>query len=272
METRELQEIPVSSVVVTRLQIRKFYDRRKMRELTRSIREEGVMQGIVVRPYGRNKFELVFGSRRLKAARRAKRKTITALIRNNIDDKNVIVIALNENLQRQDLEPFEEALAILRLMKDFKMGVQEVAGKIGRNESFIKRRLKLLKMPKEIQKLVAEKRLSIGHVDMLTSLPVSEQRQVAQEAITSKLSRRELQIHVQDVTGSLPRVKREMAQWTPEKIQLRIKDFRRFVRSVKPLILEEIKPLDVLNIRVALRDLAEELGSTVEEIKKIVKV
>lgn len=273
VQTREFKDIPVSSIVITKLQIRKFYNRERMRELTKSIREEGIMQGVVVRPFKNNKFELVFGSRRLKAARKIKQQNITALITNKIDDKDAIVMALNENLHRQDLEPFEEAKAILRLMKEFNMGVNDIARKIGRNHSFIKSRLKLLKMPKEIQKLIAEKTLPSGHVNLLANLSVSDQRQLAQEATKHNLSKRELQVHIQDITGAIlnPRMKKEMAKWTPERLQLRVKDFTRFLKSIKPIVLE-MGPMDILNVRLALEKLVEESDLLVKELKRFAKV
>jgi len=271
MEIQSYREIPVSSVSITKLQIRSSFDKKKMRELIKSVREEGVMQGILVRPYRKNRFELIFGSRRLRAARKAKKRTILAIITNNLSDRDAILMELNENLHRQDLDPFEEARAILRLIKVFHMGIQEVAGKIGKNGHFIKRRLKLLKMPKDVQELVARKKLPVGHVDMLAALPVSSQQEVAIEASRHKFTRRDLQVHIQDALETLPRIKKEVADWNPEKIQLRIKDFTRFLKAIKPIILE-MGPVDILNIRVILEKLSKESAAIAEEFKKFIVI
>lgn len=279
IRSAEFREIPVSSIVVTKLQIRKFYDKDKMRELVRSIRIGGVMQGIVVRPYRGNRFELVFGSRRLKGAKRSGEKTIPALIRSNLEDKDVIIMALSENLQRQDLEPFEEAKAILRLLKEYKMPIQEVALKIGRHSGFIKKRLKLLKMPKEVQQLVADGKIPVGHVDMLASFSISEQRKMAQDASTQGLSQREFQVHIEESQPGSPtsvrkarkRGKNSETGWNSEKLKLRIKDFTRFIKSVRPIILD-MGPIEIHNIRLALEGLSKEATSAVEEFKSFSKV
>ncbi len=273
MEVQSYGEVPVSSVSITKLQIRSSYGKREMRELIRSVREEGVIQGIVVRPYKRNRHELIFGSRRLRAARKAGRKTILAIVVNNLSDKNAILLALHENLHRQDLDPFEEARAILRLMRVFHMSIQDIARKIGRGEYFIKRRLKLLKMPKEVQELVAQKKLPVNSVDLLAGLPVSQQQGVAEQALRHKLSHRDLQIHIQDALGATPRImrKKDIADWSPEKIQLRIKDFTRFLKATKPVVLD-MGPIDILNIRVMLEQLSKESTAIAKEYKMAVVI
>ncbi len=273
MKVQSYSEIPVSSVSVTKLQIRSSYDKRKMRELVRSVREAGVIQGIVVRPYKRNRHELILGARRLRAARKAGRKTILAVVVNDLSDKDAILLALHENLHRQDLDPFEEARAILRLMRVFNMSIQDIARKIGRNDHFIKKRLKLLKMPKEVQELVARKKLPVNDVDILASLPISQQQEVAEQAVRHKLSHRDLQVHIQDSLGTSPRTRRKMniADWSPEKIQLRIKDFMRFLKATQPIILE-MGPVDILNIRVMLEKLSEESAAIAKDYKRVVVI
>lgn len=271
-----LRDIPVSSIIITKLQVRSSYDKDKMRELTRSIRETGVMQGIVVRPYRRDRFELVFGSRRLKSARKAGERTIPCLVKENINDRDVIVLALNENLHRQDLEPFEEARAFLRLMKDFKMSIREITDKIGRDASFVRRRLKLLKMPKEVQQLIAEKKLPVRHVDLLSSLSVGEQRQVALNASTHKLAHRDLQVHIQEMAESTPKIRTARkkgitGEWDSEKLKLRIKDFTRFIKNVRPIILE-MGPVEIHTVRLALEGLSKEADSAIEEFRSFSKV
>lgn len=271
MKVRSYEEIPISSVSVTKLQIRSFYDKQKMRELIRSVRQEGVMQGIIVRPYKRGRYELVFGSRRLRAVRRTGRKTVPAIVVDNLSDKDAILMALQENLHRQDLDPFEEARAILRLMRVSHMNIEEIARGIGRNNHFICKRLKLLKMPKEVQELVAKKKLPVNHVDLLASLPVSQQREVAEQSLKHGLSHRDLQVHIQDALGVAPRIKsrKSISDWSPEKIQLRIRDFARFLKATKPIVLE-MGTIDILNIRVALEKLEEDVRVAAKEYKRFI--
>ena len=148
-----IEEISRDSIVITDLNIRKFYNDDTLEELSRSFSEVGNLYPILVRPGNNGKYELIAGSRRLKAAEKSDLSHVPVCVISDIDDKGIIELALSENLQREDLTPFEEAEAIMRLMKDFNMGAGEIAKRIGRNIGFVRNRIKLLSLPEELQEM-----------------------------------------------------------------------------------------------------------------------
>jgi ParB family chromosome partitioning protein len=169
LETDQLTEIDVERILPNSYQPRKSFDDASLNELASSIQAHGVVQPIVVRPLPNGFFQLIAGERRWRAAQRASLSRIPAVVRDT-SDHAALEIALVENLQRQDLNPIEEAQAYERLIVEFSMTQEEVAHRVGKNRATIANMLRLLKLPPEVQQWLREDRLTTGHAKALLSL------------------------------------------------------------------------------------------------------
>ena len=180
-------ELEIDSIVPGPMQPRTQFDDASLNSLTESIRSHGVVQPILVRRVG-DHYEVVAGERRWRAAKQAGLRTIPAVVR-DVADKDLLEVALIENLQREDLNPIEEALAYSKLIETVGLTQEGLAERVGRDRSYITNYLRLLKLPDDIQELVKQKRLSTGHARTLLGLPhVDLQRMVARQIITKDLS------------------------------------------------------------------------------------
>jgi ParB family chromosome partitioning protein len=169
--------------------------------LTDSIRTLGVLQPVLVRPAGPDRFELIAGERRWRAAKRAGLQAIPAIVR-KIDDTALLEQALVENLHREDLDPMEEAAAYQQLIEDFELSHDEVARRVGKSRSAISNMLRLFQLPPSIQKLVAERQLSAGHARALLGTPDRAfQEALARRAVADQLSVREVEEVVRARSG-----------------------------------------------------------------------
>ena len=178
-----LKDIPVNSIDPNPNQPRVHFDEASLAELTASISAIGVLQPILVRPEGSDRFQLIAGERRWRAASRAGLQMIPAIVRVT-DDVSSVEQALVENLHRQDLTPLEEAAAYQQLLEDFNMTHEQVASKVGKSRSAITNALRLLGLPPSIQSLLADGRLSAGHAKALLGTPDrSLQEQLAKRAV-----------------------------------------------------------------------------------------
>lgn len=169
LETEQLREIDIDRILPNSHQPRKNFDEESLNELSNSIRVHGVVQPIVVRPLDDGFFQLIAGERRWRAAQRAGLHRIPAVLR-EASEHSALEIALIENLQREDLNPIEEAQAYERLIVDFGLTQEDVARKVGKNRATIANMLRLLKLPPEVQQWLRENRLSTGHAKALLSL------------------------------------------------------------------------------------------------------
>lgn len=182
-----------------KFQPRRSFDDAQLRELAASIQQHGVLQPVVVRRSG-DGYELAAGERRWRAARLVGEETIPAVVR-DYDDAAMTEIALIENLQRQDLNPIEEALAFQRLMTEFSLTQEEVARRIGRSRSQIANTLRLLHLPSAVQDFVARGTLSMGHAKPLLALPdAAQQIKAAEYVISHNLSVRDTEAYVRRQT------------------------------------------------------------------------
>lgn len=173
-------------------QPRTHYDETKLEELKASIREKGVLQPILVRAKGEG-YEVIAGERRLKAARALNMLEVPVIIK-DVTDQEALVLALVENIQREELNPIEEAEAYRRLIEEFRYTHDQVAESVGKDRSTVSNLLRLLKLPAEIQKSVYEGSLSMGHARALLSVELpSEQRRLFALVIKKGLSVRELE-------------------------------------------------------------------------------
>ena len=192
-DTSVLRELPISQVVANQYQPRQHFDEESLAGLTASVRELGVLQPILVRPAGEDRFELIAGERRWRAAKRAGLQTIPAVVRDTANDA-ALEQALVENLHREDLNPLEEAAAYQQLLEDFGMSHDDVSRRVGKSRSTISNTLRLFKLPPSIQRMVAEGRLSAGHARALLGTPDrAYQEALARRTIDEQLSVRDVE-------------------------------------------------------------------------------
>ncbi|GAA5048461.1 ParB family chromosome partitioning protein [Thermocatellispora tengchongensis] len=182
------QEIPVDAITPNPRQPREIFDQEALRELADSIKEVGLLQPIVVRVAGPKQFELIMGERRWRASKMAGLSEIPAIVRNT-QDNEMLRDALIENLQREQLNPLEEAAAYQQLLDDFGATHEQLAQRIGRSRPHISNTLRLLKLPPEVQKRVAAGLISAGHAKALLSLDnPAAQEQLAKRIVAEGLS------------------------------------------------------------------------------------
>jgi len=182
-----LQELPISAIRPNPYQPRAEFDEAGIGALADSIREVGLLQPVLVRPAG-DGYELIAGERRWRAARRAGLQTIAALVRES-DDTTALEQALVENLQREDLNPLEEAGAYQQLIEDFHLTHEQAAARVGKGRASISNSLRLLQLPPSIQRAVRERQLSMGHARALLGTPDRAfQEALAKRAIKEDLS------------------------------------------------------------------------------------
>ncbi len=183
------------------LQPRTVFQPERLQELADSIRANGIIQPLVVRPRD-GRYQLVAGERRWRAARLAAIADVPVFIQEVSDDR-LLEITLVENIQREDLNPIEIAHAFDRLARDLQLSHDEIARRTGKDRSSITNTLRLLKLPADIQVLVAEHRLSMGHARAVLGLPTEDlQRQVAEKASSQGLSVRQVERLVQKITST----------------------------------------------------------------------
>jgi ParB family chromosome partitioning protein len=187
IELPEPGELEIDSIVPGPMQPRTEFDDESLGHLAESIKTHGVVQPVLVRRI-EDHYELVAGERRWRAAKLAGLRTIPAVIK-DIADKDLLEVALIENVQREDLNPIEEAQAYSKLIETVGLTQEALAERIGRDRSYITNYLRLLKLPEDIQQLVKTKRISTGHARTLLGLQhVDLQRLVARQIINNDLS------------------------------------------------------------------------------------
>jgi len=191
-------EIDIESLTPSLFQPRKNFDREKMEELKGSIKKHGIIQPIVVRKMA-NGYETVAGERRLKAAKEIGLKKIPAIIK-SINNEKSLEIALVENIQREDLNPVEQANAFKRLIDEFKLTQQELAEATGKSRALVTNTIRLLKLNPDIQKNISEGKISFGHAKLLLSIEDEEvQKAVCDRIIANDLSVRDTERLIKNI-------------------------------------------------------------------------
>ena len=186
-----LRDVPVGSISPNPHQPRAYFDEEALASLTASVAELGVLQPILVREVGDERYELIAGERRWRAAKRAGLPSIPVVVR-SVDDVLSLEQALVENLHREDLNPLEEAAAYQQLMEEFELTQEAVAQKVGKSRSAIANTLRLFQLPPAIQRLVAENQLAAGHAKALLGTPDRAfQERLATQIVAGGLSVRE---------------------------------------------------------------------------------
>jgi ParB family transcriptional regulator, chromosome partitioning protein len=226
--------IPISQVGPNPLQPRSVFDPSRLQELANSIETHGVIQPVLVRRKA-GQYELIAGERRLRAAKLAGLAEIPAIVQDYADER-VLEIALIENIQREDLNPIETAQALDRLCREMSLSHEEIASRTGKDRTTITNMIRLLRLPSEVQLLVAERRLSMGHARAILGLATPAlQMQVADKAAAQGFSVRQVE---------------------------------RLVKKINEPREPSNKPLEDPNIRAAVADLESALGTRVRIVEK----
>ena len=201
--------LPLSTLKPGRYQPRTRMDEGSLYELAESIKSQGVMQPILVRPAERGGYEIIAGERRFRAAQLAGLDSVPVLVK-PVADEAAAVMALIENIQREDHNPLEEAQGLQRLVSEFRLTHEQAAQAVGRSRSAASNLLRLLKLAEPVQQLLLAGDIDMGHARALLGLPAAEQVMAAQEIVARKLSVREAERLVERAgreTGVAPRPK-----------------------------------------------------------------
>lgn len=228
----ELRQVPIDLIQRGRFQPRRDMDPTALQELADSIRQQGVMQPVVVRPIAEGRYELIAGERRWRATQMAELDSIPAIIR-DVPDEAAIAMALIENIQRENLNPIEEAFALQRLQEEFGLTQAQVAEAVGKSRTTITNLLRLIGLTEDVRLMLEHGDLEMGHGRAMLTLSPEQQMQVAKQVVAKSLSVRQTEALVR-------RVQQEMETGRPAKS-------------------DAIDP----NIRALQDDLAERLGAKV---------
>jgi ParB family chromosome partitioning protein len=229
-------ELPIGSIVPNRVQPRTVFDEEALEELVNSIKEVGLLQPIVVRPLGGERYELIMGERRWRASQRVGLTAIPAIIRDTQDDA-MLRDALLENLHRSQLNPLEEAAAYQQLLADFGTTHEELALRIGRSRPQISNTIRLLGLPPAVQARVAAGVLSAGHARAILGLPNAEAmdamaHRVIAEGMSVRSTEEAVSLAVSDTPGPkrgasqkrlVPEAAREVAERLSDRLETRVK-------------------------------------------------
>lgn len=178
-------------------QPRRQFDKEPLQELAQSIKENGILQPIVARRTASGKLEIVAGERRWRASQLAGLHEVPVILR-NFNDKEALELAIVENIQREDLNPIEEAEGYSRLISEFKLSQQQVAEKVGRDRATVANAVRLLSLPEEIKTMISSNELSVGHAKVLLSLQDSKKQiEFAKKVVNEKIAVRKLEKMVQ---------------------------------------------------------------------------
>lgn len=199
----ELRELPLDSLVAGKHQPRRHFDDEALKSLADSIRTQGVVQPIVVRETGGGRYEIVAGERRWRASKLAGLSTITAVVR-HMEDRTAMAVALVENIQRADLNPLEEAEALRRLIDECGLTHEEAAEAVGRSRAAVSNLLRLIDLHADVQALVRDGRLSLGHAKVLLAVSGTRQADLARIVVARQLTVRQTEALVAEAPERRP--------------------------------------------------------------------
>jgi ParB family transcriptional regulator, chromosome partitioning protein len=215
----ELAQLPVGALKPGKYQPRTRMDETSLAELAASIKVRGVIQPIVVRAVGASQFEILAGERRWRAARMAGLEQVPAIVR-DVPDEAALGIGLIENIQREDLNPLEEAQGLKRLIEEFKLTHEQVATAIGRSRAGVTNLLRLLELAAAVQTMLLEGRIEMGHARALLALSKARQVEVAEQVAAKGLSVRETERLVQHATAAPAKAHKAQARLDPDSRRL----------------------------------------------------
>jgi ParB family chromosome partitioning protein len=185
-----LANIPIEQISPNPFQPRKTFNDASIEELARSVREHGIIQPLVVTKIGDHKYRLVAGERRFRAAQKAALTTVPVVIKETMADSDTLQIALIENIQREDLNPIEEAYAYHQLHEEFGLTQEEISKRVGKERSTVANFLRLLRLPDGVKKLLASGQLSMGHARAILAIESKK----AQEQLAERVVKRNLNV------------------------------------------------------------------------------
>ena len=195
-----LAEIPVDQIFRGQFQPRRHFDQAALEDLSQSIKTQGLMQPIVLRTRATGGYEIVAGERRWRAAQLAGLQAVPGIVR-DIDDEHAMAMALIENIQREDLSPLEEALAMQRLRDEFELTQQQVADTLGKSRASVANTLRLLNLAPTARTLLERGEIEMGHARALLSLDPHQQDALAREVADKSLTVRETERRVRALTS-----------------------------------------------------------------------
>lgn len=204
---KEIFEISLVDIMPNRFQPREIFDDEGLKELSESIKVHGVIQPIIVRKVG-DKYEIIAGERRYRASELAGKQTIPALVR-DIDDKEAAKIALLENLQRRDLSPIEEAKTYQTILKLDNITQDELARNLGKSQSAIANKIRLLNLDEEVQTALLNSQISERHARSLLNLDNTNQKNLLHKIISERLTVRQVDEEIMKLTGKMPEAEQE---------------------------------------------------------------
>lgn len=210
----KMAEIPISAIQANEYQPRSRFEEEALVSLTDSIRELGVLQPVLVRQLGPDRYELIAGERRWRAARRAGLPSVPAIVRES-DDRHSLEQALVENLHREDLNALEEASAFQQLIDEFHLTQEQVAQRVGKSRSAVSNTLRLFQLPGSVQRMVASGELAAGHARAILACPDRAVRErLAEQVVADGLNVRQVEELVRGLVN--PPVEDELEDSTPD--------------------------------------------------------
>lgn len=228
---QDIQKLPIEFLQRGKYQPRKDMDPDKLRELADSIAAQGIIQPIVVRQLHDDKYEIIAGERRWRAAQLAELAEVPVLIK-DIDDRSVMAVALIENIQREDLNALEEAEALHRLLDEFELTHQQIAESVGKSRTTVTNLLRLLDLASDVKTLLGRGQLEMGHARALLGLDEAKQLEIANKAVKQNLSVRAVEKLVRELHEQKPvtstkkvdpdtlRLQRELCERTGAKVEI----------------------------------------------------
>ena len=261
----ELERLPVGELRPNPFQPRQAIDTEALEDLAQSIQENGLLQPIVVRASEQGGWEIVAGERRWRAVRQLE-WTHVPVLKRDVDDHTMLVMALIENLQREDLSPLDEAHAYQRLIDEFGLTQSQVAERVGRDRSTIANTVRLLGLPDRVQKLLNDGKISAGHARALLGL-ADESRavQLAMAAATEGMSVREIERHVRERKSEQKKMKRPISTADPRASAYVERAEQALARALGTAVSVRLTTAETGHIEIPFRD-AEDFERVVEII------
>lgn len=218
---KEMQLLPIDVLQSGRYQPRRHFNSEQLQELANSIRAQGIIQPLIVRAIANHRYEIIAGERRWRAAQLAQLNEVPVVIR-EISDETALAVALIENIQRQDLNPLEEAQALQRLIEEFAMTHEEAAQAVGKARATVSNLLRLLQLNPDVKILLEQQKIELGHAKLLLSLNGIAQSEMAQKIVQQQLSVRHTETLLQQSTQAykLPPAKNSPTTKDPNIVRL----------------------------------------------------
>ena len=219
-------EIQINKIEINKDQPRKSFNEEKIKELSLSIKQHGIIQPITVRRIDNDKFQLISGERRFRASKLIGIKTIPAFIRDT-DDKNLLELALIENIQRENLNSIEIAISYKKLIDELKINQEKLGARVGKDRTTINNYLRLLKLPPTIQKRLKDNKIQMGHARSLIAIETSElQLKIYQLILVNKLSVRKTEELVRNLNKQKRSIPKEKSRTNNlEKIESKLSSY-----------------------------------------------